>query len=209
MNSRVVASPAATLAELPGPELVDLVVIGGSAGAVEILGLVASHLTARFAPAMAVVVHMAQDARAMLPQILSAPGRPPMKVAEDKEPVVPGTVYFAPPGYHLLVEVEHTFALSVDEPEHFSRPSINVLFESAADAYQARVAGVILSGANSDGAAGLRAIAEAGGTALVQKPDTADSPAMPQAALLACPQSKIVDGPTLAQWLASLERRES
>jgi two-component system chemotaxis response regulator CheB len=206
MNTHVTGSPDATLAELPNTQLVDFVVIGGSAGAIEILGLVTSSLTARFAPAMAVVVHMAQDARPILPDILSAAGRPPMKVAEDKEPIAPGTIYFAPPGYHLLVEAEHTFALSVDEPEHFSRPSIDVLFESAADAYQARVAGVILSGANSDGAAGLRAIADAGGTTLVQKPETADSRQMPEAALRACPESKVVDGPTLAKWLASLER---
>ena len=208
MNPPATESPDAVLAALPGAELVDFVVIGGSAGAIETLGLVASRLTARFAPAMAVVVHMAQDARTMLPEILSAPGRPRMKVAEDKEPIAPGTIYFAPPGYHLLVEAEHTFALSVDEPEHFSRPSIDVLFESAADAYQARVAGVILSGANSDGAAGLRAIADAGGTTLVQNPDAAVSPAMPEAALLACPGSKVVDAPTLAKWLASLERRD-
>jgi two-component system chemotaxis response regulator CheB len=208
MNPPATDSRDVQLADLPRAELLDCVVIGGSAGAVEILGLVASRLTSRFAPAMVVVIHMAQDARPILPAILSSAARPPMKVAEDKEPIAPGTVYFAPPGYHLLVEAEHTFALSVDAPEHFSRPSIDVLFESAADAYKARVAGVILSGANSDGAAGLRAIADAGGPTLVQKPDTAASPKMPQAALSACPDSTVLDGPALAKWLASLERRE-
>jgi two-component system chemotaxis response regulator CheB len=193
-------------AALPRAELIDLVVIGGSAGAIEVLSPVVLHLRKRLAPAIAVVVHMAQDARTLLPEILSAPERPPMKVAEDKEPIASGTLYFAAPGYHLLVEAERTFALSVDEPEHFSRPSIDVLFESAADAYGSRLAGVVLSGANTDGASGLRAIADAGGVTIVQRPDTAQAPTMPTAALNACPQSHLVDAGTLAQWLASLER---
>jgi two-component system chemotaxis response regulator CheB len=185
---------------------VDLVVIGGSAGAIEVLGAIALNLTQQFAPAMAVVVHMAQDARAMLHEILSGLGRPPMKLAEDKEPIAPGTLYFAPPGYHLLVEAEHTFALSVDEPEHFSRPAIDVLFESAAEAYGAHVAGIILSGANSDGAAGLRAVAEAGGIALVQQPSTAEVATMPEAALRACPNCQVLDVPGIVEWLSALNR---
>ena len=191
---------------LPGAERVDLVVIGGSAGAVEVITQIAPHLSKRLAPPVAVVIHMARDARALLPDILSAPGRPPMKFAEDKEPIAPGTVYFAAPGYHLLIEAERTFALSVDEPEHFSRPSIDVLFESAADAYGPRVAGVILSGANTDGAAGLRAIADAGGITIVQRPNASEVPTMPEAALHACPNSHLIDAPALAKWLASLER---
>jgi two-component system chemotaxis response regulator CheB len=193
-------------ARLPGTELIDLVVIGGSAGAIEVLSQVVPQLPKHLAAAIAIVIHMAQDARAMLPEILTAPQRPPMKLAEDKEPIAAGTVYFAPPGYHLLIESERTFALSVDEPEHFSRPSIDVLFESAADAYRARLAGVILSGANTDGAAGLQSIAEAGGVTLVQRPDTAETRTMPTAALNACPQSHAVDPQALAQWLASLGR---
>jgi two-component system chemotaxis response regulator CheB len=132
-----------------------------------------------------------------------------MKLAEDKEPIAGGTLYFAAPGYHLLIEAERTFALSVDEPEHFSRPSIDVLFESAADAYGPRLAGVILSGANTDGASGLRAIADAGGVTIVQRPDTAEAPTMPRAALNACPHSHVIDTAALAKWLASLGRHES
>ena len=195
-------------APLPGTERIDLVVIGGSAGAIEVLSQSVLHLPKRLAPAIAIVIHMAQDARAMLPEILSGPQRPPMKLAEDKEPVAAGTVYFAAPGYHLLIESERTFALSVDEPEHFSRPSIDVLFESAADAYGPRLAGVILSGANTDGAAGLRAIADAGGVTIVQSPDTAEAETMPLAALNACPHSYLVDAQALGQWLASLARHD-
>lgn len=195
-----------TAAPLPGTELIDLVVIGGSAGAIEVLTQVVAQLPKRLAPAVAVVIHMAQDARAMLPEILSSPARPPMKLAEDKEPIAPGTLYFAAPGYHLLIEAERTFALSVDEPEHFSRPSIDVLFETAADAYGPRLAGAILSGANTDGATGLRAIADAGGVTIVQHPDSAEAPTMPRAALHLCPQSHVIDGRELAKWVASLER---
>ncbi len=100
-----------------------LVVIGGSAGAVEVLQRLMSGLTTSFAPAMAVVLHFPPDARGLLHDLLAAPSRPPMKVAEDKEPIVPGSIYFATPGYHLLVESESAFALSLDELVHFSRPS--------------------------------------------------------------------------------------
>jgi two-component system, chemotaxis family, protein-glutamate methylesterase/glutaminase len=183
---------------------IELVVVGGSAGAFEVLRVVARHLTAKLAPAVAVVVHMAQDSPPMLHEILGAAGRPPMRVAEDKEPIIPGTLYIAAPGYHLLVEAQRTFALSLDEPEHFSRPAIDVLFESAADAYGARVAGVILSGANTDGAAGLRAIAAAGGMSVVQRPASAQVTTMPDAALLACPHSLVLGVGELAPWLMSL-----
>jgi two-component system chemotaxis response regulator CheB len=189
---------------LPPAALIDLVAIGGSAGAIEVLCQLVLRLEAEIAPAIAIVIHMAQDARAVLPHILSAPGRPHMKSAEDKESILPGTMYFAPPGYHLLIERERTFALSVDAPVHFSRPSIDVLFDSAADAYGPRLAGVILSGANTDGAAGLRAIEAAGGVAIVQRPDSAISSTMPEAARAACSDSVVVDVRTLAEWLASL-----
>ena len=181
-----------------------LVVVGGSAGAVEILQRITSPLTTSFGPAMAVVLHMPSGSRGVLHELLAAPWRPPMKVAEDKEPMAPGSIYFATPGYHLLVEADGAFALSLDEPVHYSRPSIDVLFETAAEAYKDRVLGVILSGANSDGADGLRMIAEAGGATIVQQPDTAEVPAMPQAAMDACPDAYVADVAAIARLLASL-----
>jgi two-component system, chemotaxis family, protein-glutamate methylesterase/glutaminase len=181
-----------------------LVVVGGSAGAVEILQRLTSKLTTSFSPAMVVVLHMPPDSRGVLHELLAAPSRPRMKVAEDKEPVVPGTVYFATAGYHLLVEGDGTFALSLDDLVHFSRPSIDVLFETAAEAYGDRVLGVILSGANADGAEGLRAIVDTGGAAVIQAPATADVPTMPEAALKACRESYVADPAAIAQLLASL-----
>ncbi len=181
-----------------------LVVVGGSAGAVEILQRLTSKLTTSFAPAMAVVLHMPPGSRGVLHELLAAPSRPPMKVAEDKEPIAAGCIYFATAGYHLLVESGGTFALSLDELVHFSRPSIDVLFETAAEAYGDRVLGIILSGANSDGAEGLAAIGDAGGMTVVQEPGTAEVPAMPHAALNACPDSYVADVAAIARLLASL-----
>ena len=107
----------------------------------------------------------------------------PVREAEDKQPVEAGTVYFAPPDYHLLVDVGPTLALSADEAVNFSRPSIDVLFESAADIYGHRLLAMILTGASHDGAAGIDAIRCAGGCAVVQRPDTAQAPLMPESAL--------------------------
>lgn len=183
---------------------IDLVVVGGSAGAVEVLQRLMTGLTTAFKPAMVVVLHLPPDSRGVLHELLAAPTRPPMKVAEDKEPVAPGTIYFASPGYHLLLESGGTFALSLDEPVHFSRPSIDVLLESAAEAYGARALGIVLSGANADGAEGLQAIAEAGGVAVVQEPSSAEVPTMPEAALKACSNSRVADVAGIAALLAAL-----
>lgn len=179
----------------------DLVVMGGSAGAIDVLHDIFSQVPAGFRKAVAVVIHIPPDGPSLLPEVLATPGGPTMKVAEDKEPIEPGTIYFAPPDYHLLVESGRTFALSLDERVHFSRPAIDVLFESAADAYGELLVGVILSGANADGAQGLRAVADAGGTTLVQSLETSEMIAMPAAALDAVPESIEVDAAGIARWL--------
>jgi two-component system chemotaxis response regulator CheB len=121
--------------------------------------------------------------------------------AEDKAPIKPGTIYFAPPDYHLLVEADRCMSLSSEEPVHYSRPSIDVLFASAADVYGQKLVGVVLTGANCDGAQGLKAICEAGGTALVQRPEQAHASAMPQAALEACPTARVLGLPEIAQFM--------
>ncbi|HET9862142.1 MAG TPA: chemotaxis protein CheB, partial [Steroidobacteraceae bacterium] len=168
---------------------VELVVIGGSAGAIEVLHRVIERLPADFAPAMAVVIHLPPDGPNLLAEIFTTRGGLDLKPAEDKEAIVGVTIYFATPDYHLLVEKGGTFALSLDERVHFCRPAIDVLFESAAEAYGNRLLGVILSGSNADGAAGLRAIAAAGGLTAVQFLESAEMTAMPAAALEAVPGS--------------------
>ena len=179
----------------------DLIVIGGSAGAIDVLREALSGLSTGFMPAVAIVIHLPAEGPNVLHEILARPGSPPMKLAEDKEPIAAGTIYFAPPDYHLLVETGRTFALSQDERVHFSRPAIDVLFESAAEAYGNRLMGIILSGANADGAMGLRAVAEAGGLSVVQALESAEMIAMPAAALEAVPHSIEVDAVALANLL--------
>lgn len=180
------------------------VVIGASAGAVEALAALLPHLPAGYRLPVLVVVHVPPGRPSALVELFRARCRVPVKEAEDKEPITAGTVYFAPPDYHLLVEPDRRLSLSSEEPVHYSRPSIDVLFETAADAYRPELVGVILTGANADGAAGLAAVVAAGGTAAVEDPATAYSPAMPAAALDACPAARVLGLDALAAFLREL-----
>lgn len=177
---------------MSGPAL-HAVVIGASAGAIQALLKVLPCLPQGFTLPVLVVIHLPPSADSELSTLFGGKCALPVREAEDKEPISPGTIYFAPPDYHLLVEHDDTISLSTEDPVSFSRPSIDVLFESAADAWGEGVLGVILTGANEDGAAGLAAIAAAGGTALVQEPAGAYARAMPEAALARCPQARALD----------------
>jgi two-component system chemotaxis response regulator CheB len=162
---------------------IDAIVIGASAGGVEALSVLLPALPATFGPSLFIVLHLPREHPSLLVEIFQRRCALPIREAEDKEPAMPGTIYFAPPDYHLLVEKDRQIALSADEPVHYSRPSIDVLFESAAEAYGDRLLGIILSGANEDGAAGLQAIHTAGGVTVVQQPDSAKVPVMVVSAL--------------------------
>ncbi len=161
----------------------DAIAIGASAGGVDALLRVLGDLTPELSVPIFVVLHLPRDRPSLLPALLAAHCAVPVQEAEDKEPVRPGVVYLAPPDYHLLIDRGPALALSADAPINWSRPSIDVLFQSAADWYGARLVGVVLTGANADGAAGLQAIQRAGGLAVVQEPEGALVPAMPAAAL--------------------------
>ena len=167
----------------PAERDADAVVIGASAGGVEVLSMLLSALPASCRLSFFVVMHIPRERPSMLPELFGARCALPVKEAEDKEPIQPGTVYFAPPDYHLLIDRGPAFALSSDEPVHFSRPSIDVLFDSAADIYGERLIGVILTGANQDGAEGLAAVGRAGGRTVVQDPVSAAVAYLPEAAL--------------------------
>lgn len=183
---------------------IDAVVVGASAGGVEILSALLSSLPARCPVAFFVVLHIPRERPSLLPEVFGQRCSLPVKEAEDKEPVQPGTVYFAPPDYHLLLDRGPALALSSDEPVHFSRPSIDVLFESAADIYGERLLGLILTGANQDGAAGLAAIGRAGGRTVVQDPDSAAVAYLPQAALREGPVDFILSPTQLRDVFAGL-----
>jgi len=162
---------------------VDAVVIGASAGGLAALSALVSGLPQAYRLPLLMVQHVPPTGPTQLVEIFQRKTELAVKEAGDKEPVLGGTLYFAAPGYHLLVETDLSLSLSQDDAMHFSRPSIDVLFESAADAWGERVAGILLTGANEDGAAGLEAIKQAGGLTIVQDPGEAEVPTMPLAAL--------------------------
>jgi two-component system, chemotaxis family, protein-glutamate methylesterase/glutaminase len=159
------------------------VVMGGSAGALEALTSILQVLPPTFSAPLVVVLHMLASKPSGLAQALRPYSSLTVKEAEDKEMLAGGTVYLASPNYHLLIEKRGCFSLSADDPVGFSRPSIDVLFDSAAVAFGPALVGVLLSGANDDGSLGLKHVREAGGITIVQSPSTAPSPQMPQAAL--------------------------
>ncbi|MEO6774679.1 MAG: chemotaxis protein CheB [Kofleriaceae bacterium] len=161
----------------------ELIVIGGSAGALEALLVLVPALADELIAPIVIAIHLAANQRNLVPNLLRNVTRRTVVEAEDKAPLEPRSIYIAPPNYHLLVERTGSLALSVDEVVNFSRPSIDVLFESAAEAFGTRCTGVLLSGANDDGARGLQRIADAGGRAYVQAPASASQPTMPNAGL--------------------------
>lgn len=183
---------------------VKAVAIGASAGAVQALLAILPTLPARFALPVLVVVHVPPDRDNALVTLLQSKCQVVVKEAEDKEPIDAGVVYLAPSDYHLLVETDRTLALSTDELVNYSRPSIDVLLETAADAYGSELLGVILTGANHDGAAGLKAVRDAGGVIIVEDPSGAYASAMPQAALEACPSAITMNIDAIASYLSSL-----
>lgn len=177
------------------------IVIGASAGALEALSVILPNLPADYPVPVFVVVHIPPDKRSVLAELFRAKCRMNVVEVEDKEPILPGTVYFAPPDYHLLVENECALSLSSDEAVLFSRPSIDVLFESAADVYGERLTGIILTGANHDGARGLMMVASAGGDAIVQEPNEAFQAAMPEGAIALTPNASVMPLTAIADYL--------
>lgn len=160
----------------------ELLVIGASLGGIGALRVVLGNLKTEFPAPVAVVLHRGEESDDTLCNILQRNSSLPISDAEDKMPLASGCVYLAPPDYHLLVEPGQS-VLSIDEPVMKSRPSIDVLFESAADVYGKKVLAVLLTGNNEDGAQGLWRIEECGGLALVQDPSTAEGHIMPEAGL--------------------------
>ena len=180
------------------------VVIGGSAGALQTLSTILRDLPASYGLPIFITVHVPPDRSSVLAELLQSKCQIRVREAQDKEPISAGTAYIAPPDYHLLVEKGGTLALSSDEPVFYSRPAIDVLFESAADAYGSAVVGVVLSGASSDGAKGLKSIERAGGVAMVEDPGSAYASTMPKAALDICDEAEICTPDQLAAYLKSL-----
>jgi two-component system chemotaxis response regulator CheB len=182
----------------------EAVVIGVSAGGIEALKVILPALPKPLPLPIVIVQHRNERPDSFLAEYLSQASGMAVSDAEDKEPLCPGRVYLAPAGYHLLIESDRSFSLSVDARVNYSCPSIDVLFESAADVFAESLIGIVLTGANADGAQGLRAIKARGGLAIVQDPETAQAAAMPHAALQATPVDYIVDLKQIAPLLMQM-----
>ncbi len=183
---------------------VGAIVIGASAGGVEALATILPGLRPGLPAPVLVVLHLPRERPSLLVEIFGPKCALPVHEAQDKEPLEDGHIYFAPPDYHLLVDEGPRVSLSIDPPVHFSRPSIDVLFESAVDVYRSRLLGIVLTGASHDGAAGLATIHQHGGHTVVQQPDTAYASYMPESALKRSPVDFVLPLGDIAALLTTL-----
>ena len=181
----------------------DLVAIGASAGGLAAVCTLLGLLPATFEIPIVIVQHRAKESLA-LAEVLQDCTKLKVYEAEDKMPLEPRTVYIAPPDYHLLID-DGRLALSTEDLVLFSRPSIDVFFDSAADSYGAGIIGIVLTGANSDGSKGLKKIAARGGQTIVQDPDTAEIQMMPASAQKAVRKARVLDLEEIAKHLVKLE----
>jgi two-component system chemotaxis response regulator CheB len=181
----------------------DVAVVGTSWGGLAALRKLVAGLPENFQMGVVLVQHRHKDSDHLLRVLLQERSALEVCEVEDKMPLERGRIYVAPPDYHTLVEPGH-FSLSTEAPVRFSRPSIDVTFISVADSYAHRTVGIVLTGANADGADGLRRISDRGGMALVQDPDTAESPTMPAAAVRAVPRARVMPLPELIAYLTAL-----
>jgi two-component system chemotaxis response regulator CheB len=189
---------------MTAPATHHLVAIGASWGGLDVLREILRDLPAELDAAVVIAQHRAPESHpTAFRDLLGAATRLRVREASDKDAILPGTAYVAAPDYHLLIEPDFV-SLSTDEPVLYARPSIDVLLETAAESYRERCVGVVLTGANDDGARGLARVAELGGTAIVQDPATAQRDEMPRAALRATPSARIAPIAEIAPFLVEL-----
>lgn len=179
----------------------DLVVIGGSAGSLDVILKVLPQLKKEMESAVVIVLHRKTSDENILTELLAAKTVLPVKEVEDGEEIVSGTLYIAPADYHLLIEKDGGFALDASEKINFSRPSIDATFESAAAIYGPQLTAIILSGGNADGTEGLKKVKEAGGKVIAQNPATATAPYMPQSAIQSLEVDYVLDADEIAELL--------
>jgi two-component system, chemotaxis family, protein-glutamate methylesterase/glutaminase len=180
------------------------IVLGASAGGIQALQQIIPVLPAQFSLPVMIVQHLMFGSDDFLATYLNELSSVSVAEARPGQMIRPAKVYIAPAGYHLLVEENHTLSLSVDLPVNYSIPSIDVLFESAAQAYEAALIGVILTGASKDGSVGLKCIKAMGGIAVVQDPTTAEVPLMPRLAMESCDVDYVLPLDKIGQFLVSI-----
>lgn len=185
--------------------LYKLIMIGGSAGSFEVLAHLIPLLHPHFQIPIIIVVHRKSDIENLMVQLFSAKTKLKVKEAEDKERIKAGTLYIAPADYHLLIEKNYTFSLDASEKVNFSRPSIDVCFQSAAEVFGSSLACILLSGANADGVEGLVAVKQFGGLTVVQNPASAEIAFMPRQAINRGGIDVIIEGKKLGEFINSLQ----
>ncbi len=190
---------------MPTGKSYEAVVIGASAGGMQALESIFAQFAADFSLAVLVVQHRHKASDDFLSKYFNDICLLQVVEAEDKMEVQAGVVYIAPPDYHLQVEMDKTLSLSVDPSVNYSRPSVDVLFETAAEAYGERLVGVVLTGANSDGSRGLARIQQLGGLTLIQEPSTAEAPQMPEAAISEVGRVNVLPLVEIGSYLAKLK----
>ncbi|MDB5192998.1 MAG: chemotaxis protein CheB [Segetibacter sp.] len=184
-----------------------MIVIGGSAGSVPVILEIMKAIPDKFPHTVVIVIHRQRNVSSEMATVLSiANERKPIVEPDDKEPIKTGCIYLAPQNYHLLIEDDHTFSLDYSEAIKYSRPSIDVSFESVARVFGENACAILLSGANSDGTEGLHSIIENKGTAIVQDPTSAAYPAMPMAAIAANKSSLVFKPIEIAKFVADLQQ---
>ncbi len=182
----------------------NLLVIGGSAGSLDVLLQVFPHIKYPISFAIVIVLHRKNSSDSGLADLLTSRTKIPVSEIEDKEPVLNNHIYLAPGDYHLLIEKNMSFSLDFSEKINYSRPSIDVAFETAADAFGDKLTCLLLSGANADGTEGLKFVKNAGGQIAIQDPETAESPLMPWTALLNIEADQVLDVKQMIDFINSL-----
>jgi len=185
----------------------EAVVVGSSAGGIRALGSLLAPLPNDFPLPIIVVQHLHPESESYLPKILATHCALPVKQAEEREIIQAGRVYIAPPNYHLLIEEDHSFSLSLEPPVRYARPSVDVMFETAVYAYRDKLIGIILTGANDDGSYGVKKLKQMGGYVIVQDPKTAEAEAMPNAAIAAAKVDKVLPIEQVGVYLLQLVNR--
>jgi len=186
----------------------EAIVIGVSSGGMNVMKVIFPLLPKDFSIPIIIVQHISPRSEGHWITLLNDKCKLEIKEADEKERVEGGKIYIAPPNYHLLIEKNKTFSLTVDERVNFARPSIDVMFESAAEAYKDKLIGVVLTGSNSDGSMGLKRIKECGGLTIVQHPETAESPFMPASAITMTGPDYIIDLEHIIELLIKIDNQK-
>jgi len=186
----------------------EAIVIGVSSGGMSAMKVVFSLLPKDFNTPIIIVQHINARSDSQWIKLLNNESNLHIKEADEKEAIVAGNIYIAPPNYHLLIEKDKTFSLTIDERVNYARPSIDVLFESAAEAYKNKLIGIVLTGSNNDGTNGIKRIKEYGGLAIVQDPNTAESAYMPKSAIAAIEPDYILPLENIVELLIKIDNQK-